>query len=159
MQQVEMTRSPERSSLPLLALPIGVGAEGSGCTPDTALVLTSGFFKTVLDCSKDNDPLGLLALVNKRAAEKSPISIEFYQMDFEPGCDQNEIELTLYENVRFRTGKWPVVRVTVNAYSDRMQFTLHKTSSFSKSLFLEGVTFPVMYASLVAKGAAKEQQA
>lgn len=147
-------------SLPLLALPIGTPeVDDQGCNTNAVLVINSAFLETVLDCDVNNDPLGLLALVNRKSIENAGrLNIQFYKMDFQPGCTDNQIKLTLFEKMgrtaplaALTGGKWPPLLIDVDSGPTKFTLTLRKTASYTKSAFLDGVSFDIPYNLALSK--------
>jgi len=142
------------SSLPLLALPIGtLGSEDNGCNRNAVLVINAAFLETVLDCDENKDPLGLLALINRKSLENAgSLNIQFYKMDFQPGCGDNQIKLILFEKMgrtalfaALTGGQWPPLLIDVESKADKFTLTLRKTVFLSKSSFLDGISFDIPY--------------
>ena len=142
--------------LPLLALPISVKDGATPCSNVAVLNISSEFFAVVLDCDYQNDPLGLLALINSKSIEAAPKSrVQFYKADFKPGCEDGEIEVVLYEKTgrtnwtAFATGgEWYPIRVVITSDDTQILMTLRPTASFARQRFLDGVQIPLAYTYL-----------
>lgn len=135
-------------SLPLLALP--AGGEETPVACNSVVKLHRALFETVLDCSLDNDPMGLLAMLNKKV---SPV--KFYQMDFKPSCVDNQIQLILYEDaswlLNWKPGAWDPIVVDVTSGEGSLTLLLRFKSSnfFAKGKLVNNVTMDIPYTSLV----------
>lgn len=84
--------------------------------------------------------------------------IQFYKMDFQPGCKDNQIQLILFEKMGrtnpFGTllgSQWAPLLIDVVSGPAKFTLTLRKTASFQKSAFLDGVSFDIPYNLALSK--------
>lgn len=146
----------KQGELPLLALAISAKDEETPCTNTAVLNISSEFFAVVLDCDWQNDPLGLLALINKASYDNAPkLNVQFWKADFRPGCTDGAIEVVLYERTgrtnwsAFATGgEWYPIRVVINSEDTMFLMTLRPTAKWARQRFLDGVTIPLEYSYL-----------